>query len=164
MLGKLAVGGSASGDAASFKVRNGDGTVSKCVHDTSLALHTFVAQWRGAGRPDATVVSDGWTVPQLSVATTTPAMDAPNAYVAEGQWLEEARARRDAAGRAPTAPVTVVVGTAVHLSSDMSLVQPVGALLRALLLESFDPRGPLVGSAGKLRPDVTLIMPYLAVL
>ena len=45
----------------------------------------------------------------------------------------------------------------------MSLVQPVGALLRALLHERFDPRGPLVGGAGKLRPDVTLIKPYVAV-
>jgi len=163
VLGKLAVGGAAAGDDASFNVRIGDAAVSKYVHDTSLALYTVVALGRAAGRPDATVVSDGWTVPQLSVATTTAAMDAADAYVAVGQRLEEARGRRDAAGRAPAAPVTGVVGTAAHLASEMSLVQPVGALLQALLHERFDPRGPLVGGAGKLRPDITLIMPYLAV-
>ena len=164
VLGKLAVGGAAAGeDAASFNVRIGDGTVSKYAHDTSLALYTVVALGRAAGRPDATVVSDGWTVPQLSVATVTAAMDTVDAYLEVGQRLEEARARRDAADRAPAAPVTGVVGTAAHLASDMSFVQPVGALLQALLHERFDPRGPLVGGAGKLRPDVTLIMPYLAV-
>ena len=84
VLGKRAVGGAAAADDASFTVRIGDGATRKYVHDTSLTLYTVVALGRAAGRPDATVVSDGWTVPQLSVATTTAARDAADAYFCGG--------------------------------------------------------------------------------
>jgi len=139
-----------------------DKSVAVYATDVALVLYVVVRLAELGRRSASEELADGRSVPELLPVNARFAARVQTEFHAALSVVERDQGVPGAssvpAGDDPSDH------TAAAVAEHRSFASPVSALLRGLAHEEYDPRSVATGGSGKGRPDLSLVMPFVALL